>query len=99
MKRATQNAVIAIVAVLISLAVVEVYLRLNAPQAVYAIRYCYLGWCHVPGVSFVHGGETGEFVTNVEYNLQAGFLSTPLASLLAQSSGVQLRLRSKRFSQ
>ena len=70
MKRATQNAAIAIVAVLISLVLVEVYLRLTAPQAVYAIKYCYLGWCHVSGVSFVHGGETGEFVTNVEYNLQ-----------------------------
>jgi len=38
------------------------------PQAIYAIRYCYLGWCHVRGVSFVHGGETGEFVTHIQYN-------------------------------
>ncbi len=59
---------IAFAAVLISLAAVEVYFRLYAPQAIYAIRYCYLGWCHVPGVSFVHGGETGEFVTLVQYN-------------------------------
>lgn len=55
---------------MISLAVVEVYLRWYAPQAIYAIRYCYLGWCHVPGASFVHGGETGEFVTHVQYNLR-----------------------------
>jgi hypothetical protein len=59
---------IAFAAVLISLAAVEVYFRLYAPQAIYAIRYCYLGWCHVPGVSFVHGGETGEFVTHIQYN-------------------------------
>ena len=70
MKRATQNIVIALVGILISLAAVEVYFRLYAPQAIYAIRYCYLGWCHVPGVSFVHGGETGEFVTNIQYNAQ-----------------------------
>ena len=70
MKQTTKNAAIALVSVVISLAGVEVYLRLYAPQAIYAIRYCYLGWCHVPGVSFVHGGETGEFVTYVSYNSQ-----------------------------
>lgn len=63
-----QNAGIALMAILFSLAAVEVYLRLYAPQAIYAIRNCYLGWCHLPGVSFVHGGETEEFVTHVQYN-------------------------------
>jgi hypothetical protein len=62
--------VIALVAVLISLVGVEIYLRLYAPQAIYAIRYCYLGWCHVPSVSFVHGGEAGEFITHIQYNSQ-----------------------------
>lgn len=61
---------LALAATVISLAAVETYLRLYAPQATYAIRYCSLGWCHVPGVSFIHGGETGEFVTRVRYNSQ-----------------------------
>lgn len=61
---------LALAALLVGLSLVELYLRLYAPQALYAIRYCYLGWCHVPGVSFVRGGETGEFVTHVRYNSQ-----------------------------
>jgi hypothetical protein len=61
---------LSLVATLITLGLVEVYLRLYAPQALYAIRYCYLGWCHVPGASFVRGGETREFVTRVRYNSQ-----------------------------
>lgn len=42
-------------------------MRLVRPQPIYAIRYCRLGWCHVPGVSFRRGGETGEFVAHVRY--------------------------------
>lgn len=61
---------VAFAAVVIGLIMVEVSLRLFVPQALYAIRYCHLGWCHLPGVSFVHGGETGEFVTHVQYNSQ-----------------------------
>lgn len=68
MKRAVQNASIVLAAVLLGLTGVEATLRVFAPQAIYAVKYCYLGWCHVPGVSFVHGGESGEFVTSVRYN-------------------------------
>jgi hypothetical protein len=66
--RALQNVLVVLVAVLLGVAIVEGLLRVFAPQAIHAIRYCYLGWCHVPGVSFVHGGATGEFVTRVRYN-------------------------------
>jgi hypothetical protein len=59
---------VALAGVVLGLVLVEAYLRWHAPQPIYAIRYCYLGWCHVPGVSFVHGAETGEFVTAVRYN-------------------------------
>jgi hypothetical protein len=68
MRRGAQNALVALGAVLFSLAGIEAYLRAFALQAIYAVTYCQLGWCHVPGVSFVHGAESGEFVTHVRYN-------------------------------
>lgn len=53
---------------MLAVAAFEGLLSTFAPQAIYAIRYCSLGWCHVPGARFVHGGESREFVTRVRYN-------------------------------
>lgn len=54
----------------VALGLLEIGLRLWYPQSLYAVRYSYLGWSHVPGVQFTHAGETREFVTRVRYNAQ-----------------------------
>ncbi len=68
MTRLFQNVLILFLSVTLALALVELFIRFYEPQAIYAISYCDLGWCHVPNVSFVHGGESREFVTHVQYN-------------------------------
>lgn len=68
MRRFLQHVILVTIGLVISLGAVEIFLRMFMPQPIYAIRYCYLGWCHVPGARFVHGGEHREFVTHVQYN-------------------------------
>lgn len=66
--RLSQNLGVLFLSVGAALGLVEIFVRWYEPQAIYAIRYCDLGWCHVPRVDFTHGGESREFVTHVQYN-------------------------------